>query len=170
MDKKYSVCEPFLNGNEKKYVLDALDTNWIGSSGKYIENFEKKFAEYCETKYGVGCCNGTAALHLAIEGLGIGFGDEVIVPSFSMLATSNSVIYSGAKPVFVDSELETWNIDPAKIEEKITKKTKAIIVVHTYGHPCDMDLILKIARKHKLYVIEDAAEAHGALYKGRKVG
>jgi len=171
MSKKfYQVCEPFLNGNESKYVNECLKTNWISSSGEYIEKFEKKFAEFCNVKYGVGCCNGTVALHLAIEALGIGFGDEVIVPSFSMIASSNAVIYSGAKPVFVDSELKTWNMNPSKIEEKITSKTKAIMVMHTYGHPCDMDPIIKIARKHNLYIIEDAAEAHGAMYKGKIIG
>lgn len=167
---KIAVCNPYLNGNELKYVEDCIKTNWIGSMGKYIDEFEKRFAEFCDVKYAVACSNGTVALHLAVESLGIGFGDEVIVPSFSMVATSNSVIYAGAKPVFVDSELRTWNIDPEKIEEKITTRTKAIIVVHTYGHPCDMERIMRIARKNNLYVIEDAAEAHGAIYKGKKIG
>ena len=164
------VCEPTLIGNERKYVLDCLDTNWISSSGKYIEEFEKKFSEFCGVKHGISCCNGTVALHLALEALGIGKGDEVIIPTFTMIATCNAVIYTGAKPVLVDSERESWNIDPGKIEEKITDKTKAIMVMHTYGHPCDMDIILELAKKYDLKVIEDAAEAHGAEYRGKKIG
>ena len=164
------VCEPTLTDNELKYVTDCIKTNWISSSGKYIKLFEDKFSEFCGTKYGVCCCNGTAALHLAIESLGIGKGDEVIIPTFTMIAAANAVIYSGAKPVLIDSEEETWNINPSLIEEKITKRTRAIMVMHTYGHPCDMNPILKIAKKHDLKVIEDAAEAHGAEYKGKMVG
>lgn len=164
------VCEPTLIGNEAKYVKDCLDTNWISSNGKYIEEFEDAFSKFCNTKYGVSCCNGTAALHLALKALGIGKGDEVIIPTFTMIATCNSVIYSGAKPVLVDSEAETWNIDHNKIEEKINKNTKAIMPVHIYGHPVDMDAIKKIAEKYHLDVIEDAAEGHGAEYKGKKIG
>lgn len=164
------VCEPMLKGNEKKYVLDCLDTNWISSMGSYIPQFEEQFSRFCTTKHGVGCCNGTVAIHLAVEALGIGKGDEVIIPTFTMIATANGVIYSGAKPVLVDSEPETWNMDVRKIEEKITKKTKAIMVMHTYGHPVDMDPVKELAEKYNLHIIEDAAEAHGAEYKGRKVG
>ena len=164
------VCEPTLKGNEFKYVTDCLKSNWISSSGKYIVEFENKFSEYCGVKHGVSCATGTAALHLAVESIGIGKGDEVIIPTFTMIATCNAVIYSGAKPVLIDSELETWNININKIEEKITKRTKAIMVVHTYGHPVDMDRVKKIADKHNLWIIEDAAEAHGAEYKGRKTG
>lgn len=164
------VCEPTLEGNELAYVTEAIKTNWISSAGEFISQFEKKFAEYCGVKYGVSCSNGTTALHLAIEALGIGEGDEVITPTFSMAASTNAILYAGAKPVFVDSELETWNIDVHKIEEKITPKTKAIMVVHTYGHPVNMDKVNEAAKKYHLLVIEDAAEAHGAEYKGRKVG
>jgi len=164
------VCEPTQWGNEKKYVKKCMDTNWISSKGEFIEKFESTFAKKVGAKYGVGVLNGTVALHLALAALDIGPGDEVIIPTFTMIATPNSVRYTGAKPVLVDSELKTWNIDPSKIEEKITKRTKAIMPVHTYGHPCDMDAIMKIARKHGLYVVEDAAEAHGAIYKGRKIG
>jgi len=172
MDKKkhIPVCEPTLIGNEFKYVNDCLKTNWISSSGKYIELFEKGFAEYCNTQHGIAVCNGTASLHLALEALGIGPGDEVIVPDFTMIASINSVIYTGAKPVLVDAETDTWCIDSDLIEEKITKKTKAIMPVHIYGHPCDMNKINNIAKTHELYVVEDAAEAHGALYKGKKAG
>ncbi|MBN2126851.1 MAG: DegT/DnrJ/EryC1/StrS family aminotransferase [Candidatus Diapherotrites archaeon] len=164
------VCEPTLKGNELKYVTDCIESNWISSQGKYIEKFEDEFSKFCETKHGIGCCNGTIAIHLALEALGIGKGDEVIIPSFTMIGTSNAVIYSQAKPVLIDSEPETWNIDVNKIEEKITKKTKAIMPVHTYGHPVDMKPLLEIAEKHDLKVIEDAAEAHGAEYKGKRIG
>src|SRR3989338_4034626 len=145
------VCEPVLDGNEEKYVLDALRSNWISSSGKYLEQLEKKFSNYCGVEYGVACSSGTAALHLACLALGIGSNDEVIIPSFTLIVSANVVILSGAKPVLVDVDPRTWCIDPHKIEEKITKRTKAIMAVHMYGHPCDMDSIFKIARKHKLY-------------------
>lgn len=164
------VCEPSLIGNEIEYVTDCLKSNWISSSGKYIQMFEEKFSSFCQVKYGVGCSNGTVAIHLALESLGIGKKDEVIVPTFTMIASSNAVIYSGAKPVLVDADKETWNIDANLIEEKITKKTKAIMPVHIYGHPCDMDAINKIAKKYNLLVVEDAAESHGAEYKGKRTG
>jgi perosamine synthetase len=164
------VCEPKLSGKELEYVTDCIKTNWISSKGKYITEFEEKFSKYCGAKYGIATCNGTTALHLALASLGIKPGDEVIIPTFTMIATANSVTYTGAKPVLVDSEPQTWNMDPAKIEEKITKRTKAIMVMHTYGHPCDMDPIIKMAKEHDLWVIEDAAEAHGAEYKGKRVG
>jgi len=164
------VCEPTLNGNEKKYVLDCLDTNWISSNGKYIELFETKFAEFCNVKYGVSCSNGTTALHLALAVLNIGKDDEVIIPDFTMIATINSVLYTGAKPIVVDSEMQSWNMDVDKIEEKITEKTKVIMVVHTYGHPINMEKVNEIAKKHNLFVIEDAAEAHGAEFNGKKIG
>jgi len=164
------VCEPTLIGNELKYVTDCMKTNWIGSAGKYIALFEESFAKFSECALGIGCNNGTTAIHLALVSCGIGNGDEVIIPSFTMIATCNAVIYSGAKPVLVDSEMETWNIDVDKIEEKITDRTKAIMPVHTYGHPVDMDKIRNIAKKHNLLVIEDAAEAHGAEYKGKRIG
>jgi len=164
------VCEPKLSGKELEYVTDCIKTNWISSKGKYITEFEEKFSKYCGAKYGIATCNGTTALHLALASLGIKSGDEVIIPTFTMIATANSVTYTGAKPVLVDSEPQTWNIDPSKIEEKITKRTKAIMVMHTYGHPVNFDPILEIAEKHNLCVIEDAAEAHGAEYKGKRVG
>ncbi|MBS3097441.1 DegT/DnrJ/EryC1/StrS family aminotransferase [Candidatus Woesearchaeota archaeon] len=164
------VCKPTLTGNEKKYVDDCLNSNWISSQGEYIEKFEKAFSKFCNTKYGVGCCNGTVAMHLALEALGIGKGDEVIIPTFTMIATCNAVIYAGARPVLVDSEPKTWNIDVDKIKGKLTKKTKAIMPVHTYGHPADMGPIKELAEKHNLYIIEDAAEAHGAEYKGKRAG
>ena len=167
---KIPVCTPTLTGKEWEYVKECLDTNWISSKGHFIKEFENKFAEYIGVKYGVTTTSGTTAIHLALASLGIGKGDEVIVPSFTMVGSVFPIIYCGAKPVLVDSEPETWNIDVDKIEEKITKNTKAIMVVHIYGHPCDMQAIIEIAEDHDLYVIEDAAEAHGAEYKGRKVG
>jgi perosamine synthetase len=164
------VCEPFLNGNELKYVSDALSTGWISSAGKYVTGFEEKFAEYCDCKYGVAVCNGTVALHLALVALGIGKGDEVIIPSFTMIASAFAVCYTGAVPVFVDADKDTWTIDVSKIESKITSRTKAIMPVHIFGLPCDMGAINDLARKYKLFVIEDAAEAHGALFDGKKTG
>ena len=164
------VCEPFFNGNEKKYVEDCMNTGWVSSSGKYVNEFEQKFAQYCDVKYAVAVCNGTVALHLALVALGIKEGDEVIIPSFTMSASAFSVCYTGAKPVFVDIDPCTWNIDVSKIEEKITSRTKAIMPVHIFGNPCNMEEIEKIAKKYNLYILEDAAEAHGAEYQNKKVG
>ena len=151
-------------------VLDALETGWISSSGKYIPAFERAFADYCGTKHGIAVCNGTVAIHLALVALGIKEEDEVIIPDFNGVYSAFAIFYTGAIPVFVDADKETWNIDPSKIEEKITEKTKAIIPVHIYGHPCDMDAIRNVAKKYNLIIIEDAAEVHGALYKGKKCG
>ena len=164
------VCEPTLKGNELKYATEAIQSGWISSAGPFITRFEQEFSKYCGVKHGIACSNGTTALHLALEACGIGEGDEVILPAFTMIASCNAILYARATPVLVDSELQTWNMDVSKIEEKITKKTKAIMVVHTYGHPVDMDKVNAIAKKHKLIVIEDAAEAHGAEYKGKKAG
>lgn len=164
------VCEPFLGEEELGYVTNCLKTNWISSQGKYIEEFEEKFANYCGCKYGISTTSGTTALHLALASLGISPGDEVIVPTFTMISTVFAIVYTGAHPVLIDSELETWNMETNKIEEKITPRAKAILPVHIYGHPCDMDPIMEIGRKYKLWVIEDAAEAHGAEYKGKKAG
>lgn len=170
MDKFIPVCEPYLNGNELTYVTDAVKTGWISSAGKYVTEFEQQFSEYCGCKYGVAVCNGTVALHLALVALGIGKGDEVILPTYTMIASAFAICYTGAKPVFVDADKDSWNIDINKIEEKITERTKAIMPVHIYGKMCDMDAITKIAREHNLYIVEDAAEAHGAIYKGSKAG
>ena len=170
-EQKYiPVCEPCLGGNEKKYVMDCMETGWISSSGKYVKAFEESFSAYCDCNYGVAVCNGTVSLHLALTALGIGKGDEVIIPNFTMIASAYAVCYTGAKPVFVDADADTWNIDTNKIEEKITKNTKAIMPVHIFGNPCNMSKIEEIAKKYNLYIIEDAAEAHGALYNGKKVG
>jgi len=167
---KIPVSQPALIGNAKDYVLDCLDSNWISSNGKYIALFEQKFAEYLGVKHALCCCNGTVALHLALLALGVEPGDEVIVPTLTYVATANAVAYTGATPVLADCEPDTWNIDPLILEALITPKTKAIIPVPLYGHPCDMDSILEIAHRHNLYVIEDAAEALGAKYKGRLCG
>lgn len=170
MDKFIPVCEPMLAGNELKYVTDAVATGWISSAGKYVTEFEKQFAAYSDCKCGVAVCNGTVALHLALVALGIGKGDEVIVPTFTMIASAFAVCYTGAKPVFVDADPNTWNIDVTKIEEKITPRTKAIMPVHIFGQMCDMDAIQALADKYNLLIIEDAAEAHGATWCGRKAG
>ncbi|MFC1937649.1 DegT/DnrJ/EryC1/StrS family aminotransferase [Chloroflexota bacterium] len=164
------VCEPLLGEKEVKYVLNCLKTNWISSKGKYIEEFEKGFANYCGCSYGVTTTSGTTALHLALASLGIGTGDEVIIPTFTMVATAFAVIYTGATPILVDAEYETGNMDVTQIEAKISPSTKAIMPVHIYGHPCDMGPIMEVARKRGLWVIEDAAEAHAAEYKGKKTG
>ena len=170
MEKFIPVCEPSLLGNELKYVTEAVSSGWISSAGKYVTAFEVEFAKYCGCKYGVSVCNGTIALHLALIALGIGKDDEVIVPAFTMIASAFAVCYTGAMPVFVDADPKTWNIDVNKIEEKITPKTKAIMPVHIFGKVCEMDKIHELAKKYNLYVIEDAAEAHGAEYKGKKAG
>lgn len=164
------VNSPLIAKNAKKYVLDCVNSGWVSSAGAYIEKFEEKFSEFLGVKYSVTTTNGTSALHLAIASLNIGKGDEVIVPDLTIISCALAVIYTGATPIFVDVEKTTGNIDPKKIEEKITKRTKAIMVVHLYGHPADMDPILSLAKKYNLKVIEDAAEAHGAEYKGKKVG
>ena len=170
MNKFIPVCEPCLNGNELRYVTEAVSTGWISSSGKYVSEFEKQFADYCDCKYGVAVCNGTIALHLALVSAGIGKGDEVILPTFTMIASAFAVCYTGAIPVFVDADKDSWNIDVEKIEEKITPRTKAIMPVHIFGKMCDMDSICALAKKYNLKIIEDAAEAHGATYHGKKAG
>ena len=164
------VCEPYLRGNELLYIEDCLRTNWISSKGKYIQEFEEKFAAYCGCKYGVTTTSGTTALHLALATLNIGKGDEVIIPTFTNVATMFATMYTGAKPVLVDCDPLTFCIDANRIEEKITDETRCILPVHIYGHPCDMEPILELSMKYNLYVVEDAAEAHGAEYKGKKVG
>jgi len=164
------ICEPKLGEKELEYVIECVKSNWISSRGKYIEQFEEKFSKYVGAKYGVAVTSGTTALHLALVSAGIGKGDEVIIPTFTTVATANPIIYANATPVLVDAELSTWNINVDKIQERISKKAKAIMVVHIYGHPVNMDPVLKIAKEYDLYVIEDAAEAHGAEYKGKRVG
>lgn len=164
------VAEPKLKGNELKYISDCITSGWVSSKGTYVNRFENSFAQYCGCQHGVATFNGTIALHLLLTALNIGSGDEVIVPTLTFVSTANAVVYTGATPVFVDSDPNTWGIDPSNIEAAITSRTKAIIPVHLYGHPADMDPILALAKQHDLIVIEDAAEAHGAKYKGQTVG
>jgi len=166
----FPVATPVLNGNEFKYLTDAFFSSWISSTGKYIDLFEEQFSNYSDCTYGVALSNGTAALHLAMVALGVGRGDEVIIPDLTFAATINAVLHANATPVIVDVESDSWCIDPKGIEKAITENTKAIIPVHLYGQPCDMDAIMKIAKKYKLLVIEDCAEAHGASFNGKKVG
>jgi len=163
------VCEPLLGGRELEYVTKAVSGGWISSSGSYVAEFEREFAKYLGVPCAVTATSGTAALHLALVAAGIGPGDEVIIPAFTMIASAFAVCYTGAKPVFVDAD-ETWNIDPALIEAKITKKTRAIMPVHVYGHSCDMAALQAIADSHGLLVIEDAAEAIGSRYRGQLCG
>lgn len=169
-DRFIPAAEPVLEGNEQKYLMEALTSTWISSAGKYITDLERMFSEYCGTACGVAVSNGTVALHLALVALGIGPGDEVIVPDFTFAATINAVLYTGATPVIVDIEPDSWCISPEEIEKAVTPRTKAIIPVHIYGQPCDMDRICRIAREHGLKVVEDCAEAHGAEFNGKKVG
>lgn len=169
--KHIPVSQPFLGKEETENVLSALANQAIsGLYGEYIDRFEKGFSSYSGCSHGVATNSGTTALHLALAALGIGAGDEVLVSSFTNMATFFAVLYQGATPVPVDIEPDTWNINPALIEAKITDSTRAILVVHIYGHPVDMAPVLEVARRHKLYVIEDCAEAHGALYRGQKAG
>ncbi|MBN2013889.1 MAG: DegT/DnrJ/EryC1/StrS aminotransferase family protein [Candidatus Altiarchaeota archaeon] len=168
--KTIPVAEPSLGKEELEKVVKALESGWISSKGEYIIEFEKGFAGYCGCEYGVATSNGTTALHLALSALGVKKGDEVLVPTLTFISTANAVAYTGAKPVFVDSHPRYWCMDPEKLRKKITEKTKAVIPVHLYGHPCDMDPIKEITEEHDLCIVEDAAEAHGAEYKGRKVG
>lgn len=168
--RKIPVCQPFLNGRELDYVTEAVKTGWVSSSGKYVTAFEESFAQYCGVKHGIAVCNGTVALHLALVALGIGLGDEVILPDFTMIASAAAVVHAGGRPVFVDADATTWNINTCRIEEKITSRTKAIMPVSIFGNPCDMDAIHALAGRYNLYVVEDAAEAHGAEYKGKKTG
>jgi len=164
------VNEPLIAPNAIPYVTDCLKTGWISSSGIYIDKFETAFAKYLDVSFATTTTNGTTALHLALAAISLGPGDEIIIPDLTIASCGLAAVYVGATPVFVDVDPATGNINPRLIEKAITKRTKAIMVVHLYGHPADMDPIMAIARKHKLIVIEDAAEAHGALYKGKKVG
>jgi len=164
------VNEPLFDGNEKKYLNQCIDEGWISSEGPFVKEFEEKFSSYLGSRYGIAVCNGTVALETALFAAGITKGDEVIMPTFTIISCASAALRLGAKPVLVDSEPETWNMDVAQIEGKITKRTKAIMPVHIYGHPVDMGPVMKLAEEYDLKVIEDAAEVHGALYKGKKAG
>lgn len=164
------VNVPLLNGKEKQLLQECIETGWISSDGPFVKQFEQQFAQYIGADHGIAVCNGTAALETALFAAGIGKGDEVIMPSFTIISCALAAIRLNAVPVLVDVEPDTWNMDVSQIEAMITSKTKAIMAVHMYGHPVDMDPVLAIAKKHDLVVIEDAAEVHGAEYKGRKCG
>lgn len=164
------ISQPSITQKEIDYVTDAVSSGWVSSLGKYIDSFEEKFAAYCSTNHAIATSNGTTALHLALVALGIKNDDEVIIPDLTFVATANAVKFTGAKVVIVDIDEETLCISPQAIENAITPKTKAIIPVHLYGHPANMDEINKIAQKYNLVVVEDAAEAHGAEVNGQKVG
>jgi perosamine synthetase len=170
MDNFIPVYKPSLSGNERKYVLDCLDSTWISSKGKYINEFEEKFADYINVKHATSVCNGTVAIHLALMALGIGPGDEVIVPAFTYIASVNSVTYTGAKAVYVESLPDSWQMDPADVRRKITSRTKAIMAVHLYGHPCKMDELVQICKDHQLYLVEDCAEGLATKFDNQHVG
>lgn len=164
------VAHPLFLGNESAYVSECLDTEWVSSLGRFVSQFENGFAEFCGVDHAVSCSSGTSALHLALLALGVRPGDEVLVPAMTYIATANAVTYCGATPVFIDSEMATFNLDPGCIERAITSRTKGMIPVHLYGHPAEMDAINAIAARHGLFVVEDAAQAHGAEYRGRRAG
>lgn len=164
------VNTPLLDGNEKAYLIKAIEDGWISSEGPAVKEFESKFANTVNRQFGVAVCNGSIALDLACSAIGIKEGDEVIMPSFTIISPAASIVRCGAKPILVDSDPTTWNMDVAQIESKITAKTKAILVVHIYGLPVDMQPVLDIAQKYQLKVIEDAAEMHGQTYNGKPCG
>ena len=169
-DNFIPISRPSIGAREKELVLDALDSGWVSSIGKYIDEFEAKFARYCGAEFALAVSNGTTGLHLALATLDLGPGDEVIVPDLTFVATANAVAYTGARPVLADIDADTLCLDAASVKSLITPRTRAIIPVHLYGHPADMDALKEVADPHRIPLIEDAAEAHGAEYKGRKVG
>ncbi|MBU3604123.1 DegT/DnrJ/EryC1/StrS aminotransferase family protein [Polynucleobacter sp. AP-Kaivos-20-H2] len=170
MNKFIPVNEPLLDGNEKKYLIECIDSGWISSEGPFVALFEEKFSQKVNRRFGIAVSNGTAAIDVAIEALGIGPGDEVILPTFTIISCVSQIVRSGAIPVLVDSDPITWNMDVSQIRSKITPKTKAIMIVHIYGLPVDVDPVLAVAKEYGLKVIEDAAEVHGQLYRGRPCG
>ena len=167
---RYPVAAPDLSGNELDYVTECLSSSWISSQGRFIEEFENRVAEFVGARFAVATCNGTAALHIALLALGLKPGDEVIVPTLTYVATANAVTFCGARPVFADIDAQTWNLNPNSVCRLITPKTRGILPVHLYGLPCDLGPILETARRHGLWVVEDAAEALGASYANRVVG
>jgi perosamine synthetase len=161
------VNEPLLDGNEKKYLIECIETGWISSEGPFVKKLEEGMAKIAGRKHGVAVCNGSIALDIAVEALGIGAGDEVILPSFTIISCATAITRAGAMPVVVDSDPISWNMDVGRIAEKITPRTKAIMVVHIYGLPVDMDPVMELARKHGLKVIEDSAEVIGQTYRSQ---
>ncbi|RKI88679.1 DegT/DnrJ/EryC1/StrS family aminotransferase [Parablautia intestinalis] len=164
------VNEPLINGNEKKYLCECIDTGWISSEGPFVKEFEQKMSMLVGRKYGIAVSSGTAALEVAVQALGIGEGDEVIMPAFTIISCAMAVTKVGAVPVLVDSDLTSWNMDVDEIEAKITSKTKAIMMVHLYGLPVEVSKVTELAERYNLKIIEDAAEMHGQTYNGRKCG
>ena len=169
-NKIFNVSEPKLSKKTIDYVLDCLKTEWISSSGSYLETFEKKWAKYCDKKYAVSVTSGTAALIVALKALNLRPGDEVIMPSFTIISCALAILEAGAKPILADCELDTWCIKTDEIKKKITSRTKAILIVHMFGHPANMDEIKKIVKNKKISIIEDAAESHGSKFKNKVVG
>ncbi len=167
---KYPVAAPDLSGNEARYVQECVESTWISSAGKFLNQFEAGIAQYTQTQHAIACSNGTVALHLALHVLDLKPGDEVIVPSLTYVASANAVTYCGATVVFADSQPDSWCLCPKSVERMITPRTVGIMPVHLYGHPCDMDELMAIAHKHDLWVIEDCAESLGATYKGKPTG
>ena len=167
---KIPIYQPDLSGNEKKYVNECIDTSWISSRGRFVSEFENHFAKRISVEHAASVSNGTVALHVALVALGIGPGDEVIVPTLTYIASVNAIKYCNATPVFADSLSNTWQIDPEDIRRHISPRTRAIMLVHLYGQPCDMDPIIEIAKEYRLFIVEDCAEAFGSLYKGKHVG
>jgi perosamine synthetase len=168
--RRIPVCEPYLGGREAEYVRDCLSSNWISSAGKYLAQFEAGFARYCGCEHGIATTSGTTALHLAVVAAGLGSGDEIIMPAFTIAAPVFAALYVGAIPVLVDVDPETWTMRVDEVAAKVGPRTQAILPIHMYGHPCDMDPVTELAQRHDLWVLEDAAEVHGAEYKGRKCG
>jgi len=164
------VCEPLITARDIELINDALASGWISSAGKYLDLFEERWADYCGMPYGIAVSNGSTALDIAVDLLNLDGGDEVIMPTFTIISPAQSVVRAGGVPVLVDSDPESWQMHAGQIEAKITPRTKAILVVHIYGHPAEMDPIMTLAEKYGLTVIEDAAEVHGAKYKGRRCG
>ena len=168
--KYIPVYKPEFLGNEKKYLINCIESGWISSKGKYVSLFENQFSDFLGGGYSSAVSNGTAALHLALKALNIREGDEVIVPSFTYIASVNAIKYCLAEPILIDSDLDTWNIDSSQIESKITKKTKAILAVHLYGAVCELDKLRKLCDKHSIFLIEDSAEAFGSKLKNKYAG
>jgi perosamine synthetase len=167
---KYPVYRPSLTGNERRYVDECIDSTWISSRGPFISRFESCFGAYTGSQYAASVSNGTVAIHLALLALGIGPGAEVIVPTLTYIASVNAIAYTGATPVFCDSLADSWQMDPKDVRRNITPRTRAILAVHLYGQPCEMDALQQIAGENNLFLVEDCAEAFGSLYKGRHVG
>jgi perosamine synthetase len=168
--QRIPISAPAFVGRELEYAMSCVESTWISSRGDFVPKFECAFAALCGAGHGIAVCNGTAALHTALAALGVGPGDEVVMPSLTYMATANAVMYGGGSPVFVDSEPNTWNLDPECVAGAITPRTKGLIAVHLYGHPADMDALRAIADAHGLFLIEDAAQAHGSRYRDRPVG